>query len=430
MNMPFLDGKALLGLIQERHPEVTVCLVTAVNEVREAVSCMQAGAYDYVVKPLSEDQLLATVRKALEHRGLTGEAEALKRGLIEGTLRRPEFFAAFTTRSENMLRTFQYVEAMAPTPFPVLITGETGSGKELMAKAVHDASARPGRFVAVNAAGIDDLVFSDTLFGHVKGAFTGADRERPGLLEEANNGTLFLDEMGDLRPESQVKLLRLLQEGTYLPLGSDRPKTSTARIVVATHRQLRQRVREGLFRQDLFFRLQTHEIQLPSLRERSEDLPLLARACVEEAATQLGKPIPHIPPELFPLLATYPFPGNIRELRGLLADAVSRHTAGATLGLVSLREKLALARKELSDSTVYGDESGEPWETGVGLNPTPEKMQDGSPSPGIFPEVLPSAEEWEQLLIHEAVRRAGGNRTLAASLIGLARQTIIKRLKG
>ncbi len=418
LNMPGRDGRDLLTAITERHPQVTVCMLTAVNEVEAAVNCMRAGAFDYWVKPVTEQQMLASLSRALDHRLLLGEAAALKQGILRQELSHPESFAAFITQSPTMQRLFLYVEAVARTSFPILVAGETGTGKELMAKAIHLASDRRGAFVVANAAGIDDGVFADTLFGHARGAFTGADRDRKGLIEEAAGGTLFLDEIGDLSAASQVKLLRLLQDGSFHPIGSDKAKRSTARIIVATHRDLASAVREGRFRQDLFFRLQTHEVHIPPLRDRLEDLPLLAKAFVAEAAKECDKPMPYLPPELHPLLATYSYPGNVRELQGLLFDAVSRNTT-RILGLGPLRDKLAERRQAVGYAADLGggpaapvgdknEETGEAWR---------------------FPEVLPTAQEWERLLVNEAVRRAQGNRSLAASLIGLARQTVIKRLK-
>ena len=189
------------------------------------------------------------------------------------------------TQHPTMQALLRYVEAIARSPQPVLITGETGTGKELLARAIHRLAAPRGDFVAVNVAGLDDQVFSDTLFGHTRGAFTGADRPREGLITRAEDGTLFLDEMGDLAAVSQVKLLRLLQDGTYYPLGADRPRQSRARVVVATNRDVVQDVHAGTFRKDLYYRLRAHHVQIPPLRARRDDLPLLITHCLTKAAT-------------------------------------------------------------------------------------------------------------------------------------------------
>src|SRR6185369_15273589 len=218
-----------------------------------------------------------------------------------------------------------YIEAVAQSPQPLLITGESGVGKELVARAAHALSGCSGPLVAVNVAGLDDTVFADTLFGHVRGAFTGADQPRRGMIEEAADGTLFLDEIGDLSIPSQVKLLRLLQEGEYFPLGSDRPKRLKARVVVATHQDLSLKQVAGTFRRDLYYRLCTHLVHVPALRERKGDLPLLLDHFLEDAARALGKKKPTPPRELLQLLVTYSFPGNIRELKALVYNAVSVH---------------------------------------------------------------------------------------------------------
>ncbi len=224
-----------------------------------------------------------------------------------------------------MRSTFKYIESIAVTSQPVLITGKTGVGKELIARTIHRLSGRKGTLAAVNVTGLDDTTFSDTLFDHKRGAFTGADRVRAGLIEKAANGTLFLDETGDLHPTSQVKLLRLLQEREYYPLGADVPRPSNARIVVATNRDLLALQASGTFRADLYYRLLLHRINVPPLRERRDDIPLLVEFFLQRAADELGKTKPTPPPELFILLALYDFPGNIRELQTMIFDAVSRH---------------------------------------------------------------------------------------------------------
>ena len=300
-----------------------------------------------------------------------------------------------------MYAIFQYVEAIAQTVLPVLITGETGVGKEKIASAIHKLSGRVGAFVPVDIAGLDDHLFSDTLFGHQKGAFTGADSSRKGLIDQASDGTLFLDEIGDLSLESQVRLLRLLQEGKYYPLGEDIPKTSNARMVVATNREIHFLRNSDTFRRDLYFRLQTHHIHLPPLRERAGDIPLLVSHFIEKASKSLGKTISAPPPELFSLLAKHRFPGNVRELEGMVLDAASQHKGGA-LSIVSFRDKIR--QKPLASAeTVFAEE----------LSALSK---------------LPSLKAGEQLMIAEALKRANGNQTVAAELLGMSRQALHNRL--
>jgi DNA-binding NtrC family response regulator len=303
---------------------------------------------------------------------------------------------------------FQYIEAVAASPRPVLITGETGVGKELAARAVHSLSNRKGAFVPVNAAGLDDHVFADTLFGHKKGAFTGAMEGRPGLLEQAASGTLFLDEIGDLSAVSQVKLLRLLQDGEYLPLGSDVAKRSDARIVVATNQELEAARNSGRFRKDLYYRLCGHHIQIPPLAQRREDLTVLLDHFLDKAAASLGKKKPTPPDELIKLLAVYPFPGNVRELESMVYNAVSLHTAGK-LSMEAFKAEIFKKQPGLAGDTAKGPTSAE--------------------ARVVFPEQLPTLRQVEQLLVEEALRRASGNQSIAAAMLGITRQALNKRLK-
>ena len=262
----------------------------------------------------------------------------------------------------------------------------------------------------MNVAGVDDHFFSDTLFGHKRGAFTGADRDRRGLVDQATGGTLFLDEIGDLSTESQVKLLRLIEERKYYPIGSDIPKLADARIVVATHQEIESMQAQEKFRRDLFYRLRTHHIHLPPLRERKEDFPLLTEQFLEKAAQSLGKKKITPPRELFALLAAYHFPGNIRELEGMIYDAVSQHKSGV-LSLQSFREKIMPRQRE-----------------GQGLLPhESESLQVGAEI--TFPERLPTLKEVEQILIDETLKRAGGNQTIAAQMLGLTRRALNNRLR-
>ncbi len=325
LNMPHFSGEELLPLIREEYPFVAVIVLTGTDELETAVQCMRAGAFDYLVKPVEGSRFTASVRSALEIASLRHEVSSLRQSLLASEVRNEEAFAPIKTKSEKLLAIFRYVEAVAPSGQPILICGETGVGKELVARAVHTASGVAGEFVDINVAGLDDTMFSDTLFGHRKGAFTGAEREREGLIAKAASGTLFLDEIGELSPSSQVKLLRLIQEKTFYPLGSDLPKKAAARIVVATHQGVQTLIEEGKFRKDLFYRLSTHQITIPPLRERMEDLPLLLDQFLVKSGNFLGKKGPAGPPELGTRLATYSCPGKVRELESMVFDAVAQH---------------------------------------------------------------------------------------------------------
>jgi len=309
-------------------PQIPVILMTAIDNLEPAVSCIKSGAFDYMVKPVEPGRLAASIRKALEMKDLSIELSSLKRHLLTDDLDHPAAFAAIITGNKKMRAVFQYVEVIAGSRQPVLISGETGTGKELIARAVHELSGCTGEFVAVNVAGLDDTMFSDTLFGHKKGAFTGAEQPREGLIARAAQGTIFLDEIGDLDEMSQVKLLRLLQEREYYPVGSDVARKSDARVVLATNRDLQKQIGAGKFRNDLFYRLSTHQVSIPPLRERLDDIPPLLDHFLAGAAASLGKKKPTPPPALAVLLSLYVFPGNVRELESMVFDAVARHTSG------------------------------------------------------------------------------------------------------
>ena len=410
LSMPHISGRDLLPLIVQDYPDIPVIIVTALNEVETAVECMKAGAFDYLVKPVDDVRLLACIRRAISLSEVRRENRLLKDYLLTDKLEHPEVFSGIITQNRAMRAIFQYVEAIAKTVLPVLITGETGVGKELIARAIHKLSGRQGEFVAVNVAGVDDHFFSDTLFGHRRGAFTGADRDRKGLIEQAAGGILFLDEIGDLSTESQVKLLRLIEERKYYPLGSDIPKLTDARIVVATHQDIESVQAREKFRRDLFYRLRTHHIHLPPLRDRKEDIPPLVEHFLGKAAQSLGKKKITPPRELFTLLAAYHFPGNIRELEGMIYDAVSQHRSGV-LSLESFREKIMPRQRDGQGSPSQESES----------HPAGPEV--------IFPERLPTLKEFEQALIDETLKRAGGNQTIAAQMLGLTRRALNNRLR-
>nr|MBF0223318.1 sigma-54-dependent Fis family transcriptional regulator [Desulfobulbaceae bacterium] len=319
-----------------------------------------------------------------------------------------EIYHHIITNNQAMLSLFEQVSSIAKSGQPVLITGETGVGKELFAQAVHRASELRGDFVAVNVAGLDDNSFSDTLFGHLKGAFTGADRLRQGMIERAQGGTLFLDEIGDLSTASQVKLLRLLQENEYLPLGADIYKKSTARIVTATNRDLWSFQKTGRFRSDLNYRLRTHHINVPPLRERAGDISTLIDHFLSSVASILKKKTPTPPKELLPLLAQYHFPGNIRELQSMIFDAVSRHES-KVMSLQTFHEHIARnTENNYSPATDQGDD-------------------DAFPIP--FTNKFPTIEDAVRMLVIEAMKQAQGNQAIAAKLLGISRQALNKRLK-
>lgn len=409
LHMPEMSGEDVLAVVSRQYPEIPVIITTAIDEVRTVVRCMKAGAFDYIVKPVEATRLVTTVTRAIEFQELRQENARLKERFLDTNLKHPELFAPIITQNPHMFSIFRYIESIAVTSHPVLITGETGVGKELITRAIHQLSNRKGDFIAINVAGLDDTTFSDTLFGHKRGAFTGADRSRVGLIEKAANGTLFLDEIGDLAPTSQVKLLRLLQEREYYALGADVPSSTNARILVATNRDLLTLQETGTFREDLYYRLLLHRIHIPPLRERRDDIPLLVDFFLHQAAEDLNRPVPTPPPELLALFSVYDFPGNIRELRAMVFDAMSRNES-EKLSLHSFQE---LIHQEPNVETSVPPEATLSIHTLLGLL-----------------ESLPTLKETENLLIQEALKRTEGNRTLAADLLGITRQTLHRRIPG
>lgn len=402
--MPHISGEELLTQIRDRYPEIPIIVTTSTDDIATVVRCMKKGAFDYITKPVDPGLLGAAARRAIRLRELLRQNKRLTQNLLSEGPPHPEHFSEIITCNRKMHALFRYCEAIAPGKEPVLITGETGTGKELMARAFHAASGRKGEFVAVNVAGVDDHVFSDTLFGHEKGAFTGADRARRGFIQKAAGGTLFLDEIGELSEQSQIKLLRVIQEREFYPLGSDRAVKTDARIIVATHKDMDAMLAQNSFRQDLYFRLRTHQLQIPPLRERADDIALLLEYFFDQAAREFNKKKPVYPRELVALLKAHAFPGNVRELRAMVYDAVARHTS-----------------KTLSTETfkkyIFPSSSPQP--------------QDNGRSQKIFAELktLPTIKGAVEILVDEALERSGNNQKIAAAMLGISPPALSKRLK-
>ena len=404
LTMPHVSGEEILRLISEDHPDVSVIVISGLNQLETAVRCVQAGAFDYFVKSSEEDRIIKGVRRAIRWQELQKENGEMRRLFLDDTMEYPEVFASIVTQDKGMRSIFHYIEAVAKGGNPVLVTGESGTGKELIARSIHTLSRRTGSLVAVNVAGLDEAVFTDTLFGHTRGAFTGAAEARRGMVEQAADGTLFLDEIGDLQSSSQVKLLRLLQEGEYYPLGSDRPRWMRARVVVATNQNLTEKQASGAFRKDLYYRLRSHHVHLPALRDRKGDIPMLLDHFLEMAALEFGKKKPTAPKELAVLLANYGFPGNVRELKSMVYDAVGSHQ-GKILSMDAF--KRAIGEHDLVKSHLRTD-TGNPY---------------------LHLDRLPTLGEAHELLVQEALRRSEGNQSQAARMLGVTQSALSKRLK-
>jgi two-component system response regulator HydG len=314
-----VGGMDLLRAAAELQPEAKVVMITAFGSIGSAIEAIRAGAFDYLCKPFEIEELLLVVRRALEDTRLRRENAEL-RGEVE---RRYEF-GSLIGASKPMQELFDLIKRVAACDINVLIAGESGTGKELVARAIHyNSDRRRARFVPINCAGIPETLLESELFGHVRGAFTGATMRRRGLVEEAHGGTLFLDEIADMPMLLQAKFLRVLEDKEVRPLGSNRGEVVDFRVIAATNRDLRTQVAAGAFRSDLFFRLQVAGITLAPLRERGDDLHLLVRHFIQRHATALGQPVQHISREAITILERYPWPGNVRELENAIERAVA-----------------------------------------------------------------------------------------------------------
>ncbi len=406
--MPYISGMDLLRAIKQNHSDIPVIVMTGLNDIENAVECMKEGAFDYLLKPVDIGRFMSSINRAIEFVDLRDEVKYLRQHILTDKLENEGAFKEIITNDRKMLSIFCYLEAIVKTRRPVLICGETGVGKELIARAIYALCNICGKFVSLNVAGLDDTIFSDTLFGHTRGSFTGADTDRDGLIVQASDGMLFLDEIGDLSQPSQLKLLRLLEEKIYYKIGSDEPMCCNALIIASTNRDIVSLVSEGKFRKDLYYRLCSHSVYVPPLRERLDDIPLLLEHFLETAAASLNRKKIYFPVELITLLTNYNFPGNIRELQGMVFDAVAQHRSGL-ISLLSFKSFISKVGKKLDLTSIPGQDNIIP-------------VHDNG-------NVLPTLKESEDYLITEALIRSNGNQGIAASILGISRQALNKRLK-
>jgi len=412
--MPHISGEQLIIDIKEKYPTINIIVVTAIGKIDTVVECIRNGAADYLLKPIEKADLKNRILKVLEMQELQQLNANLRERLLNGGIQHPEALSDIITQNNKMLSIFQYCESVAKSTYPILITGETGTGKELIARAIHRLSERAGEFVAVNIAAFDDPVFADTLFGHVKGAFTGADEKRQGLIEKANGGTIFLDEIGDLTMASQIKLLRLLQEREYSPVGSDITKNANIRVLASTHKNLANMRKAKKFRDDLYYRLMSHHIKLPPLRERPEDIRILFDHFLEEASTDMKKKRPSYHPELTTLLRAYDFPGNVRELKHLVADAVAKHSSGM-LSSSTFKEYIETEGSEATNPRKVANSA---------LNLESLKFDQGE-----IPRLKECINAVTREIIRATMKKSGGNQTVAARILGISQQSLSNKIK-
>jgi two-component system response regulator AtoC len=393
IRMPEMDGLTFLKEKQQRQFGGTVIMMSAYGSIDTAVECMKQGAYDYISKPFRPDEILLTVRKAEERLQLRKENVQLKKNMRRSD--RPQGVAAVVHRSALMKSVLEMVQKAAETPVPVLITGPTGTGKELIARALHVESPRSDKpFLAVNCSAIPAGLLESELFGHAKGAFTGADRARAGLFGAADGGTLLLDEIGDLPLELQPKLLRVLQEREIRRVGESKSTAVDVRVIAATSKDLRQAVAEGTFREDLYYRLAVIGIELPALNQRSEDIAVLVESYLPRIAARLKRPIPKMSPEALRKLEKQPWPGNVRELLNVLEKT-----------LVLCHEEV-LGEKDL----VLHDHPQEP------IDPASLSLKKAT-------------MELERDYIQKALLATNGNRTQAAKILEISLRSLIYKIK-
>jgi len=403
LGLPDMDGKEVLAELRKRQPELPVVVLTASSEVSDAVACMQLGATDYVNKPCEPTRLVTSVRNAITQAALRRRVE-----LLASQLREQEGAAKILGESAAIRRVRELVERAADSDVTVLLLGESGTGKEVAARAIHaESERRTGPFLAVNCGAIPENLIESELFGHAKGAFTGATSARAGRFEQAEGGTLFLDEVGELRVDLQVKLLRVLQERVVQRLGEARERPVDLRVIAATNRDLKARIEERAFREDLYYRLAVFPIELPPLRERERDVLILARTFLERFARRHRREIRELAPRAVEAMERYRWPGNVRELENVIERAVILED-GEQLTLESMADEVVCAFEE----------DGESQEEPAALSSEPARSE----------EILPMEEE-EKRILARALRLTEGNVREASRRLGIGRATMYRKIE-
>jgi DNA-binding NtrC family response regulator len=399
LRLPGADGMALLRRVKRMQAAPAFLVITAFGSIQQAVAALKEGADEFLTKPLDLEHFALAVARALETRRLRDEVRRFQQLLSD------DRFHGMLGRSRVMRGLFDQIRQLARAEGPVLVIGESGTGKELVARAVHAQSERAkGPFLAINCAGLPAELLESEFFGHVAGAFTGANRAHKGLFQQADGGTLFLDEIGEMPLPLQAKLLRVLQEGTIRPVGAERELSVDVRIIAASNRPLETEAGREAFREDLFFRLETFILQVPPLRDREEDLELLAAGFVAHFAARSGRPVRGLAPAALEQLRRYPFPGNVRELQNAIERAVT-FCHGRSIELEHLPSRIADYRDDKARSA------------GTELL---AQLSDGP--------LLPTLEELELRYIEHVLKLVDGNKRRAAALLGIGRRTLYRRL--
>jgi two-component system response regulator AtoC len=395
IRMPGRSGLELLSDLRVKHPATTVIVMSAYGSVDQALDAIRHGAYDYVAKPFKPEELAFVLKKAEEREGLRRQNRELRAAMLEA-----HQFEELLGRSEAMKLVFSTIAKVAPFKTTVLITGESGTGKELVARAIHRRSPRAHKnFVTINCGAIPETLLESELFGHKRGAFTDAHHDKKGLFEEADGATLFLDEVGELPLSLQVKLLRVLQEGTFRRLGETQDRKCDVRVIAATLRDLQADVKSGRFREDLFYRLNVLNIAVPALRQRREDIPLLVDHFIQRYNVKLGTKVTGLDPQASKLVYEYHWPGNVRELENCIERAMVLADA-PVLRVSDLPERLREPQDPVAAELAKGDLS-----------------------------VKRTTRVIEEILIRRALERTKGNRTRAAELLEISHRALLYKIK-
>jgi two-component system, NtrC family, nitrogen regulation response regulator GlnG len=403
IRMPGPSGIELLQRVKERHPAVPVIVMTAYSDLDSAVSAFQGGAYEYLPKPFDVDQAVELIRRALE------DSEQ-----VEAAQESPGEVPEILGQAQAMQEVFRAVGRLSQSSAIVLITGESGTGKELVARALHRHSARAARpFIAINTAAMPKDLLESELFGHERGSFTGAQQLRRGRFEQAEGGTLFLDEIGDMPAELQTRLLRVLSDGTFYRVGGHEQLRANVRVIAATHQDLDQRVRDGAFRDDLYHRLNVIRVRMPALRERRDDIPILARHFIGRSARELGIEPKRLSEEVLVHLARLDFPGNVRQLENL-CHWLNVMAPGQVIGMADLPAEFRGASAAVAPTD---------WIAALERE-VEQRLSRGQT--GILDEL---GRQFERSLISRALARTGGRRIEAATLLGMGRNTITRKIQ-
>ncbi|HUB05764.1 MAG TPA: sigma-54 dependent transcriptional regulator [Myxococcales bacterium] len=410
--MPRRDGLSLLRWVLGAHPEIPVIVITAHGTIDSAVEALKLGAFDYITKPFEQEELKRAIAKA------TRASQLGAASVVSDEKGRAQMVGA----SPAMKKVLELIEKVADSPSTVLITGESGTGKELVAHRLHDLSSRRGRpFIRVNLAALPKELVESELFGYERGAFTGAVTAKPGRFELADQGTLFLDEIGEIPPEIQVKLLRVLQEGEFERVGGIKTQRVDVRLVAATNRDLKKDIEAGKFREDLYYRLNVVPIELPPLRERRSDIPILVEHFREKYNARLKRQVQGLEPAVIDLLVSYPWPGNIRELENFMERLVL-FADGPTIRAAELPAEFK--DRALATKPAGGPAAGEEAPLPAGL--VPAELPEGASLKDI---VRTAAEALERELITKALQHTGGNVTQAADRLKISRKTLQTKMK-